>query len=85
MPSSWGHTEALHEVCCEYSICVYMCVSNNLTRYIIFLLQDGTAYLISFVSGLPGTKGEKGDVGVGIAGEIGLPGPPGRRSQSLRL
>lgn len=68
----------------EYKICVYVCVSNYLTRGVIFLPRNRT-YFISFVPGLPGTKGEKGDIGIGIAGESGLPGPPGKKSQLLRL
>lgn len=81
--SSLGYTCALYEVCCEY-ICVNVCVSNHPTGCAIFLLRDRTSYFISFVPGLPGTKGEKGDIGIGIAGDNGLPGPPGRKSQHLR-
>lgn len=57
-----------------------MCVSRS-TWLSFFCLEMGLNF-ISFLSGLPGTKGEKGDIGVGIAGENGLPGPPGRKIQS---
>lgn len=62
---------------------MHVCVSNNLTVCVVFLLKNRT-YCISFVPGLPGTKGEKGDIGIGIAGENGLPGPPGRKSQNVK-
>lgn len=76
---SLGHTSVVSVV--NIFACVY--VSNNLTGCVTFLLRDRTSSFLSFVPGLPGTKGEKGDIGVGIAGENGLPGPPGRKNQHL--
>lgn len=74
---------SMRDDCCEYGmVCVCVCVWQS-TQLSFLCLRTGLNF-ISFVSGLPGTKGEKGDIGVGIAGENGLPGPPGRRTQSLR-